>query len=438
VFKVPKTNWITKRLPSHSKQEVFMSKKAFAALHQNKFRLIKGFWMIKTIFLYCSILFALAISSCSSNTSQLPVATSTLQVDPAADPGPDPEPDPVPEPEAIHPTLIPTNSAKIPVTWANLNLTGKLVYNIGAVDENDNYIIQIQVLDLVTGDVTVLYKTPLNAWIYYVSVSPDGKQLVMSYSPPLQENPNVVQALYVMPMDGSSPPQLLFTPPTREDQYTQAEWSPDGKYIYFTHVNHRLPEDPNRVDALYTIFRMEYPARGGGQPELIAEGAYWPRLSPDSSRLVYVSADPISGEHQLKIADPDGGNAQDVVLSGPYIPDHKHAPVFSPDGQSILFSGEVAGESYQPNWFEKLVGIRVAKANGDIPSDWWSVPVSGGDITQLTNIRAFGLYGSFSPDNQHIVSYSRDEIFVMKPDGSELTPLISGLNRFYGTVDWIP
>src|SRR5687768_725566 len=387
--------------------------------------------MIKARFLRWTLMFALALSSCSSQSSPQPVATSTLPADPA----PDPEPDPVPEQEPIHPTLIPTNSARIPVTWANLNLTGKLVYNIGDVDEGGNYIVQIQVLDLVTGDVTVLFKAPLNAWIYYVSVSPDGKQVVMSFSPPLQENPDIVQAIYIMPMDGSSPPQLLFMPPTREDQYTQAEWSPDGKHIYYTHVNYRLPEDPARVDALYTIFRMEYP---GGQPELIAEGAYWPRLSPDSSRLAFVSADPLSGEHQLTVADPNGGNAQDVVLSGPYIPDHKHAPVFSPDGQSILFSGEVTGESYRPNWFEKFVGIRVTKANGDTPSDWWSVPVSGGEITQLTHIGAFGLYASFSPDNQHIVSFSRDEIFVMKPDGSELTPLITGLNRFFGTVDWIP
>jgi Tol biopolymer transport system component len=179
---------------------------------------------------------------------------------------------------------------------------------------------------------------------------------------------------------------------------------------------------------------MEYP---GGQSELIAEQAYWPRLSSDASRLVYVSLDPFSGEYHLKIADPDGGNAQDVVLFGPYIPHDKEAPFFSPDGKSIIFSGEVIGQAYQPSWLEAIMGIRAAKANG-LLSDWWSVPVGGGEITRLTYLQSTALYASVSPDNQHIVSYSGDHIYVMNPDGSGLTILIPGLNHFYGTVNWLP
>jgi len=283
--------------------------------------------------------------------------------------------------------------------------------------------------------VATLYTAPINAWVYYVSVSPDGKQLIMSYSPPPQEDPDIVQALYIMPLDGSERPQLLFTPPTREDQYTQAEWLPDGKYIYYTHVNYRIPNDPNRIYPLYNIFRMAYPA---GQPESIAEGAYWPRLSLDSSRLVYVSIDPLSIQHQLKIADADGGNVQEVVLSGSYIPDIKDAPIFSPDRQTLIFSAPVPPQAYPLNWFEKLMGIHVVKANGSIPSDWWSVPVSGGSLTRLTHIQASSLYASVSPDGRHIVSFSGSGIFVMNPDGSELTILVPNLDGFTGTVSWIP
>ncbi len=376
---------------------------------------------MKTLFLLCSILFALAVSGCSSESGQPPVGTPTTP----------------PDEYPFFPTAIPPNSAKIPVTWASLNLSGKLVYSMGAVNKDNNYIVQIQILDLATGVITVVYTAPLNAWIYYVSVSPDGKQLVMSYSPPPGENPEVVEALYVMPLDGSRPPELLFTPPVPADQYIQAEWSPDGKYIYYTHVNHQMPDDPNRVSPLYTIFRMLYPVRGGGQEERIAVGAYWPRLSPDSKRLLYASVDPLSDKHQIMIADPDGGNAQEVVISGPDVPEIKDAPLFSPDGQSIIFSGEVPGESYEPNRVEKFLGIRVARASGE-PSDWWSVAVSGGEINRLTNIRHRGLYADISPDNQHIASFSKDNIFVMNPDGSELTILIPGLNGFAGTLNWIP
>lgn len=133
------------------------------------------------------------------------------------------------------------------------------------------------------------------------------------------------------------------------------------------------------------------------------------------------------------LANADGSNAQPVMLSGSYVPEDIDAPLFSPDGQSILFSGSVPGESYQPNWFEKLAGIQVAKANGE-PSDWWSVPIGGGEITQLTNIRHTGLYGSISPDNTRMVSSSRDNLFVMNLDGSELTVLIPELRGFTGTV----
>ena len=369
--------------------------------------------MIKTYFLYCTIIFALVTSSCSIEIAQPPVETPTSP------------------PEALVPTQISVN-------WSSLNLTGKLVYNMGSI-EDDNYIVRVLVLDLATGKVNTVYTAPIDAWVYYVSVSPDGRQLIMSYSPPPQEDPDVVQALYIMPLDGSRPPQLLFTPQTREDQYIQTEWSPDGKYIYYAHVNYRFPEDPHRRYPLYKIFRMAYPARGGGQEESVAEAAYWPRLSPDSSRLVYISVDPFSITHELVIADADGGNAQELVISGPYVPDIKDAPIFSPDGGSIIFSGAVpVPPAYPLNWFEKLMGVHVARANGGIPSDWWSVPVSGGTLTRLTHIQASSLYASVSPDGRHIVSFSGAGIFVMDLDGSELTILVPNLDGFTGTVSWIP
>jgi len=383
--------------------------------------------MITAHFLRWLLIFAVAISSCSSEANQPLSETSQPAVVTPTTP---------PSRYGFFPTVIPTNSASIPVTWASLNLSGKLVYSMGAVDEDDNYIVQIQVLDLATGKITVTYRAPLNGWIYYASASPDGKQIVMSYSPPPGENPDIVQALYVMPLDGSKAPELLFMPPTPGDQYIQAEWSPDGKYIYYTHVSYRI-EDPNQVYPFYKIFRMEYPVRGGGQEESIAEGAYWPRLSPDSSRLVYISVDPLSIQNKLIVADSDGGNAQEVVMSGSYIPDIKTAPIFSPEGKSIMFSGVAPVQAYQPNWLEKLAGIRIAKAEGE-PSDWWSVPVDGGEITRVTNIRHRSLYASISPDNQYVASFNRDNIFVMKPDGSELTILISELHGFFSIGSWIP
>jgi len=202
--------------------------------------------MTKTQFLRWLLIFALAISGCSIKLNQLPLGTATsqpntlLQTPIATNPAPGGDDQ---QNTAATPDLPRT---QIPVTWANLHLTGKLVYAMGTVEDN-NYRIRVQILDLVTGEVSIVYTVPINGWIYYVSVSPDSKQLIMSYSPPPGENPAVVQALYIMPLDGSKPPELLFTPRIKEDQYMQAEWSPDGKYIYYTHVNYQIPNDPNRI-----------------------------------------------------------------------------------------------------------------------------------------------------------------------------------------------
>jgi len=176
---------------------------------------------------------------------------------------------------------------------------------------------------------------------------------------------------------------------------------------------------------------MSYP---DGQPEKIADHAFWPRISSDSTRLVYVSLDPVTGSNELVIANADGSNPQ--VISGSSMPDLIDAPIFSPDGRSILFSAPPPPQAYQPDWLEKLMGIQVVKAH-NVPSDWWSVPVTGGVPARLTQIQTINLFASIAPDKKHIASLGEEGIFVMDLDGSNLTRLIidPGVS---GTVSWIP
>ena len=179
---------------------------------------------------------------------------------------------------------------------------------------------------------------------------------------------------------------------------------------------------------------MEFP---NGQPEMIAEKAYWPRLSLDSSRLVYVYVDPFSLKNQLFVADSDGGNGRQVVVSGSWNPDTKDAPLYAPDGRSIIFSAVVPLPSYQPGWVDKMMGILPAKADGSIPSDWWSVPAGDGVLTRLTHIQSLGLFASISPNHQHIASFSSAGVFVMDLDGSNLTMLVPNMAGITGTISWI-
>ena len=366
--------------------------------------------MMKTPHVFRTLFWALVICGCSVEMS--PVGETPKVID---------------TPGIASAFVFPVT--RVPMTWSHLNLTGKLIY-LSSVTEGDTRTSNVQMLDLATGDLATIFSAD-SAWIYYATVSPDAKTVVMSYAPPRQANSSSLRSLYVIPLDRPAEPKPLFTPPTPTDRYTQAEWSPDGKYIYYVHYNQDESEDRFFED--YDISRMAFPE---GSHETIVEHAFWPRLSPDGSKLVYVSLDPDSGKNELFVSNADGANPQQIALSGALPIEIIDAPVFSPDGQSILFSAPEPTRSYQPNFFERLAGIQLAKAH-NVPSDWWSVPVKGGAPIRLTNIQTINLFASLSPDQNHVASLSGDGIFVMDLDGSNLTQVVMD-QGVHGTVSWIP
>ena len=315
---------------------------------------------------------------------------------------------------------------QVPVTWSGLNLGGSLVYLVGA-QQGNNPTVTLESLDLASGVITPIFTTPAGGWIYAAAVSPDKQQIVLSYAAPTN-----FPALYTIPLDGSNAPQLLFPPPSKDDQYTEPAWSPDGKFVYFVHVNFSLQTGKQKFPD-FEIERMAYP---GGAPERLLTNAYWPRLSPDGSQLIYVSQDPNDGTNRLFVAAANGSNPRQVKLSGPAVPTIIDAPLFLPDGRTILFSAPAPALSFAPNWLDWLLGLQSASAHNVI-SEWWSVPAAGGIPTQLTHIQAPGLYASISPDGQWLASFSANGLFVMHPDGSRLTEIVTDVGGVAGTVNWI-
>jgi Tol biopolymer transport system component len=324
----------------------------------------------------------------------------------------------------------------MPVTWSALHLSGKLIYAVSTSDGNNSYM-DVQELDLRTGSIRTIFQSDPNAWIDSVVASPDHKQLVIAYSPPaLQQGATFTPFVLIsIPIDGSQPPRQLFSPPSKGDQAIEPVWSPDGKYIYFILVNNTVPPaEPNQHYPIFQIYRAAYP---NGQPEKILDKAYWPRLSADGSQLIYVSENPDDGTNKLFIANSDGSQPQQIMLTGANAPNIIDAPMFLPDGKSILFSAPTPAQSSAPSWLDRLLGVIPVSAH-NIPSEWWSVPVSGGTVTQLTHIQAAGLYACLSPDKHTIASFSGDGVFVMNPDGTDLTMLVTDTGGNLGTVNWIP
>ncbi len=159
------------------------------------------------------------------------------------------------------------SSKNIPVVWKNLNIKGKLVYITSRFGNEQNSLvtlIAIQMLDLADGNVKTIFEAPPGAWIDFLSVSPDGKQLVMEYVPGGNDSSGGTKQslLYTMPLDGSQAPSLLLSPPTDGDLYYQPTWSPDGRYIYYSHVNLQAPNAlPGQKFPDYELSRITYPAR---------------------------------------------------------------------------------------------------------------------------------------------------------------------------------
>src|SRR5438128_922930 len=109
----------------------------------------RRFPIAKMDFFSWLLLFSLVASGCSVNISPTPLATSSPQS--ATVP-----PTSIPNISPTQPNVMPTYSlptAKISVTWGDLNLTGKLIYLKGALEDN-TFTIDIQSLDLVTGVIT--------------------------------------------------------------------------------------------------------------------------------------------------------------------------------------------------------------------------------------------------------------------------------------------
>lgn len=368
--------------------------------------------MLKIRFTLYILILSLFISSCAIEIKQAPIGTPTTA-------------------QANNDRRRTTSVTKVPVTWADLNLTGRLVYISGG-DQVNFFTSTVEMLNLATGDVSTIFQADDNSFIYAVTVSPDGKQLVMSYSLSTAAGRSGNPALYIMPLDGSSAPQLLFPPVSEDDVYFQPLWSPDGKYIYYSHIN--LAPAKGQQTQNVEIYRMAYPEM---TMKKIAESAFWLNISADAKQIVYVSVNQANGADQLVLANSDGKNPQPVMISSNQAANIIDAPLFSPDGQSILFSAVSTFQSSGPTWIEKLFGVTVASAH-TVPSDWWSVPVGGGRAKQLTHLQATSLNAAVSPDKKYIISDSSYGLFVMNPDGTDLRMLRRSAGSIPSTVNWIP
>ena len=359
----------------------------------------------------CVLLLLMLLAACSIEVSDTTPAAQS-----------DVTPGPIPAFTLRAPTAA-AHQQRTPPPWANLKLSGHLIYvQIPR---------QIVKLDLVSGQQTILFEAPGNGFVSAAQVSPDGKWIVMAYAPPKDPSLQSINAdLYVLPAAGSTAPQVLLQRADSKEDYFNPVWSADGKYVYYSHLMPDLGGDRKYTNFKYDLERVAYP---GGQPQKLIDNAFWPRLSPDGSKLAYVSFVPSTNSNDLYIADADGSDSKLVMPAGAFFA--VDAPLFSRDGQTILFSAVGEPQVSSLSWLDQLMGVQVAEAH-TVPSDWWRVSINGGKPEQLTHVNDTGMYADFASDGQHVAFVSLSGVFVMKPDGSNLTQLVK--DAVGGTVSWTP
>ena len=197
------------------------------------------------------------------------------------------------------------------------------------------------------------------------------------------------QGLFIVNYDGSEIKRL-----TSKEEYVfmPASWSPDGQLIAYL-----------VIDTLNLTGTIKIMKPDGSSQSTITSSDYNSRLSwfPDSKRIVYDRQESV-----VYSINVDGSN-QTQIFS---FPNGCYAPVCSPDGNFISFSGAVYDSTTFPHYHWKI----------------FSYNIGTGKFKQLTYGTTFETHSSWSPDSKQIVFDSKEfsesppHIYIMNSDGTNI------------------
>jgi Tol biopolymer transport system component len=268
--------------------------------------------------------------------------------------------------------------------------------------------------------------------------SPDGQRVIFAQFWRRPNDRSSGADLMVANADGSeahlfaerdAPNSVLETP----------EWMPSGA-VYYTV---RTVANGREVQA---IMRRQ---TDSAQPEMVADNAYDPAVSPDESTLVYVRSTR-AGQTMLKKTIGDAGDGCELISDQVF--QYLSLPRISPDGKHIAFGGsgepnmQPAGCGGDPRSKPSAAGVPgvldlaatllapdVASAHG-LPADVFSITLDGGEMTRLADIKDDDPTVAWSPDGAKLAIFGVSALYVVDARGGPTTKLVE--QGGYGGLDW--
>jgi Tol biopolymer transport system component len=280
-------------------------------------------------------------------------------------------------------------------------LRGRIAFSGGPAHAEDVYVINADGSDLarVTSDPAADFDP---TW------SPGGTQLAYRHQP----GDDLTTDIYLINADGSWARNLTGSGGVAD---WGPAWSPDGRTIAWNSDRgspgvfrgYLIKPDGSKARPLGTNVWVEYPA--------------W---SADGMKLAFMGQTPVGTEnYEIYVVNADGTNLRRLTDA----PGPDGWPAWSPNGHRILFSSVRDDCAF--------FRARHCKTTGDI-GPYYTLYVMNADGTHQRRVSdAFAQIADWSPDGRYIVFDGHTGLSVIRPNGSGLTTLPTGVSPS-GFPDW--
>jgi TolB protein len=179
--------------------------------------------------------------------------------------------------------------------------------------------------------------------------------------------------VYVMNSDGTNERRLT----SKEFNYTSTpRFTPDGKRLVFSADLSQFEIDNKGVKSLKSsntdLFFVDL--NRSGELGMLTDNAHapskdssnnkplssQPTISPDGSRIVYISDRVHAYDYEICAMNSDGSNLRVLTQTGSY----NSSPQFAPDGKSILFRSDMARDNTYELWRVEADGTNARRLVG--------------------------------------------------------------------------